>query len=365
MSCKIFYSAYTCKGNLGDLVINKMQIEEYSRYGEVFVDFTGMPDDFRQIILAAHSPNIKDFGAEYGKSYRVKGFLGVIKFLHREGFTHFTKSPGPYAVLSLPLKRFAVRLLGAIGYLYAHHLNMKVFVIGIDLDYSNQPRWLQCINKWYFSHYDVLGLRSQKNLGLLKDGLKNVMYIPDMAFLYQPHNCTTTQRRKIALSFRRVDDKNILIKELTTLSSVFSIGGYSIDVLYQVEEDEDFAKELQKELKEFDTNMASRCIWYDDLAIYGKYDFVFSNRLHVLLLAAKHGAIPFAFISKDIKELKIANIYSSIGIDNLLGYIGNVSSEQWHQLLGTQSDLKREVKDIFAQQELLCKKMIKNFFIED
>ena len=57
---KTFYSAYTCKNNLGDLIINKMQIEEYSKYGEVYVDFTGMPDNFKNILLNQNNPNIKD-----------------------------------------------------------------------------------------------------------------------------------------------------------------------------------------------------------------------------------------------------------------------------------------------------------------
>ena len=37
---KIFYSAYTCQGNIGDLLINKYQIEEYSKYADVYVFFT-------------------------------------------------------------------------------------------------------------------------------------------------------------------------------------------------------------------------------------------------------------------------------------------------------------------------------------
>ena len=53
---KTFYSAYTCKNNLGDLIINKMQIEEYSKYGEVYVDFTGMPDNFKNILLNSDNP---------------------------------------------------------------------------------------------------------------------------------------------------------------------------------------------------------------------------------------------------------------------------------------------------------------------
>lgn len=358
---KIFYSAYTCKGNLGDLVINKMQIEEYSRYGEVYVDFTGMPDDFRNIILGKGLSNVKDFVAVYGKSYRGKEFLHIIKFLRSEGFTHFTKSPGPYAVLSLPLKRFVVRLMGAVGYIYAHRLGMKVFALGVDLDYSKQPRWLQWINRKYFSHYDLLGLRSLKNENLLKNDLKNVVYVPDMAFLYQPQKETLIERKRIALSFRRIKDKTALLEELNDLLPAITEAEYSVDVLYQVKEDKIFAEELQKELKGYKINVVPKCIYYDDLTIYSNYDFVFSNRLHVLLLAAKYGAIPFALISNNVKEQKIANIFSSIGMDDLLGYIEDTNGKQWHSLLGDKVNLKQKIKEIFDKQEVLCKNAIGQF----
>ena len=87
---KTFYSAYTCKNNLGDLIINKMQIEEYSKYGEVYVDFTGMPDNFKNILLNQNNPNIKDYTATYGKSNRGKHIIHVIKLINKEGFTHIT-----------------------------------------------------------------------------------------------------------------------------------------------------------------------------------------------------------------------------------------------------------------------------------
>ena len=75
-----------------------------------------------------------------------------------------------------------------------------------------------------------------------------------------------------------------------------------MDIIFQVEEDKLFAKVLAKSLKEYNLNVLSQCIWYDNLDTYSKYDYVFSNRLHVLLLAAKYGAIPLALISKDLKK---------------------------------------------------------------
>ena len=77
-----------------------------------------------------------------------------------------------------------------------------------------------------------------------------------------------------------------------------------MDFIFQVEEDSSFAQVLAKNLKEYNLNVSSQCIWYENLNTYSKYDYVFSNRLHVLLLAAKYGAIPFALISKDLKEQK-------------------------------------------------------------
>lgn len=199
-----------------------MQIEEYSKYGEVYVDFTGMPDNFKNILLNQNNPNIKDFTATYGQSYRGKHFIQVIKLLKKEGFTHFTKSPGPYAVLSLPLKKLTIRLIGALGYMTANHLGLKVFAFGIDLDYtSNQPKWLRLLNVKYFSLYNSLGLRSLKNYEECKNDLNNTRYVPDMAILYNPQPYTNINRRRIALSFRYVAETEILLKELKEILPIF------------------------------------------------------------------------------------------------------------------------------------------------
>ena len=349
---KTFYSAYTCKNNLGDLIINKMQIEEYSKYGEVYVDFTGMPDNFKNILLNQNNPNIKDFTATYGQSYRGKHFIQVIKLLKKEGFTHFTKSPGPYAVLSLPLKKLTIRLIGALGYMTANHLGLKVFAFGIDLDYtSNQPKWLRLLNVKYFSLYNSLGLRSLKNYEECKNDLNNTRYVPDMAILYNPQPYTNINRRRIALSFRYVAETEILLKELKEILPIFFSKGYAVDIIFQVEEDRLFAKVLAKSLKEYNLNVLSQCIWYDNLDTYSKYDYVFSNRLHVLLLAAKYGAIPLALISKDLKEQKIQNIFNSISLGYLVRHIGFTNKEQWIELLSNKEAIKHEVNNALEYQK--------------
>ena len=89
---KIYYYVYTRKGNLGDLLITKFQIEELAKYAEVFVDCYGMPSDFRNVIFDTTSPRIIDFEHEYGIGFRSKDAIKVIpilKLCENGTFFHF------------------------------------------------------------------------------------------------------------------------------------------------------------------------------------------------------------------------------------------------------------------------------------
>ena len=101
---KIFYSAYTCQGNIGDLLITKYQIEEFAKYGEVYVDSHGMPDYFTSELYNTQNPNIKNFEEEYGMHYRSKNIIKVLRLINCEGFTFYTGSPGPRVPLRKPLR---------------------------------------------------------------------------------------------------------------------------------------------------------------------------------------------------------------------------------------------------------------------
>ena len=67
--------------------------------------------------------------------------------------------------------------------------------------------------------------------------------------------------------------------------------------------------------------MVEPLIDYYSLDVYKKYDFVISNRLHVLLMAAMNGAIPYALISQNVKENKIIDVFSSVFESHLVSYI--------------------------------------------
>lgn len=360
---KTFYSAYTCKGNVGDLLINKYQIEEYAKYSDVYVDCTGMPDEFRSVILDERNPHVKDFVTTYGMSYRGKNMLKVLSLLKREGFTHFTKSPGPYAVLSFPLKQLLVRLIGAFGYSVASRYGMKVFAMGIDLDYNNLPTWLQRWNINYFNKYDLLGVRSVDNKIRLEQTVKPVMYCPDMAFLCNDlQEPIAENRKRIAISFRKVDKQNELLAHLHWICNNLTPKGYTIDIIYQVEEDAKFCELLYKELIQYTPRYRANIISFHELNEYEQYDYVFSNRLHVLLMGAMHGAIPYAIISNSRKEAKIKFLFDSVFNEKLYMFIDDGQYKLERFITCDRLYLKNSIYECLKEQQDLCKRTIHHLF---
>jgi hypothetical protein len=363
---KVFFSAYTCKGNTGDILINKLQIEEYARYAETYVDCTGMPSDFYNIIFKTKSPNIKDFVKTYGISYRSKHMLQVLRLIKKEGFTHFTKSPGPYAYIKFPIKTFIIRLIGALGYWIAYKHEMKVIALGIDLNYEKESIWLQKINNRYFSIYNKLGIRSVENTKLLSKSLTNVQYIPDMAFLY-PMPIATPEienRKRVALSFRMVDNIGELTKKLKSICEFFRGRNYDIDIVYQVEKDLEFCQKLNNSMAQYSVSLRQQLIDYNLLNVYTQYAFVFTNRLHVALMGAIHGAIPYAIISHDAKEHKLRCIFDSVFSKHLWCYQDTMDITILEELYAEQQALSQLLRNDISYQHDLCTKAIKHCFKE-
>lgn len=361
---KTFFSAYTCKGNTGDILINKLQIEEYAHYGEIFVDCTGMPANFYDIIFDTKNPNIKDFVKAYGISYRSMNIFRALRLMQKEHFTHFTKSPGPYGYIKLPFKTFLKRIIGALGYWIADRSKIKVIALGIDLYYDKEPKWLLRLNGLYFSIYYLLGIRSVENTNLLSQQLSNVRYVPDMAFLFpQPVDMPKVKERKrIALSFRKVDVETELIENLNVLCSFFKKIQYEIDILYQVEEDLTFCEKISRELAKYDVAFHRQTINFYQLNIYTRYAFVFSNRLHVALMGALHGAIPYAIISHDAKERKIGCIFDSVFSNKMWSYQEAINNTTFDELYKEQELLSQALQKDISLQQNLCKNAIKQCF---
>lgn len=360
---KMFYSAYTNQGNVGDLLITKYQIEEYAKYGEVYVDCHGMPDSFCRVIFDTQSTNIKNFEKEYGLSYRSSKILKVLYTINKDHFTHFCSSPGPKMSLKLSLKTLLFKLMGAIIPELMLNKRIKKLAIGVDVKYENN-NILSQLNHWYFNRYDLIGLRSKNNYYSLEQTFKNVRYVPDMAFLYPHFDAKLYQHanKKIAFSFRKITEYKSLVKALFEMIRTATENELHVDLIYQVDEDKTFCEHLLRMLDGTSINPCIRRICFDNLNIYQQYDMVISNRLHVLLMAAMNGAVPYALISHDSKENKIKEIFESVFSSNFVNYIDEFEKDNFGNIVYNIEDLKSELLDDIIKQRQLCVKSFENLF---
>ena len=360
---KIYYYVYTRKGNLGDLLITKYQIEEYAKYADVFVDCYGMPSDFRNVIFDTTSPRIKDFENEYGIGFRSKNALKVMHILNKNGFTHFCDSPGPRVPLHWPFHMMLRKLMRlSIPNLFLNK-EIKRYSLGVDLNYD-QHSILTQLNKWHFYKFELLGIRSKQNLHTLEKYLNNVAYVPDMAFLYPQYKSSFFEsiRNRIALSFRKVDNYDELVKAVQTIGMIANEHDLDVDILYQVEEDEHFCRQLHDDIKRHNMHFIENPIDFYSLDTYQKYDIVLSNRLHVLLMAAMNGAIPFGLISHNTRENKIKNIFNCVFNRQLVSYIEDFDEKTLMYLYNTQDSVKKEIHNCIEEQRGICKNAFSDLF---
>lgn len=360
---KIFYSAYTCQGNIGDLLITKYQIEEYAKYAEVFVDCHGMPQYFSKVIFDTNNPNVKDFEKIYGLYYRGKNIFKVLRVLNNGGFGFFCSSPGPRVPLNLPVRSLVLKMLGALIPYVVLNKRIKRYSLGVDLQFE-RTGFFYWINRWYFGLFDIIGLRSKENLSTYRGVLNNICYIPDMAFLFpyfdeKKYRCN---HDKIALSFRNVTEYNVLIDKLKNILRYFNDKEIHVDLIYQVEEDKSFCERLMCDLAENNLSFKEKMVAYSDLEVYENYDMVISNRLHVLLIGAMNGAIPYGLISHDKKEKKIADVFSSVFSCKLFSYVENSSSAVIATLFCERDSVRSQIYKNVCVQRNYCERLIERLF---
>jgi hypothetical protein len=93
---KIYYLLATQHGNMGDLLINKMLIDELTKYGDVYVDCAGVNDKFKEFIFK--KKNVYSANDYFNASLKRISFFKVL-FQMKE-FEYFFRTPGPsYLVL--------------------------------------------------------------------------------------------------------------------------------------------------------------------------------------------------------------------------------------------------------------------------
>lgn len=304
MKNKIFLWPKTQYENYGDLVINKILIDELRKHGHLHVSSKDIPLEF-----------FKGLDVKENEKISVSGLKLVVRMIYlslfkKENIYFFTK-PGDWyqndnikSILNLTLQTLVYALLFLSG--------VKICKFGGSIGkFGKITGKLESI-KHEFYFLDMLR-DSNSFISAKKLGFNNISQSTDLAFIlecvennrkHEDRNCLGYSFRKFTISSQNCKTKKIVsdLKE-----------EYSLEPFYQVTRDLEFISEICND--ETVSNV-------EEISYYQKYDVVVSNRLHVLLFAMSQGAIPIPVLSND--NNKIRYIFKDMGFED---FVYDIDSE--------------------------------------
>lgn len=301
--------------NVGDALINRLLITEASKYGTVIVDVSRCPISFIEMLNLESMPTV----------IVTKRFSTFILYMLKlkitgQSVTYFL-NPGGLGK-KIPKAKLPFALAQNFYLLFLRLFLIKIAHLGFSI--SNQKG----IDKWIFKIRSYLCSsvhpRDSITLNYMKDEFFKVdSCIPDLAFLLNGNFELNENSKSVLFSFRTDSEYTSSIDFIKlVMYSVYKKHG---DVKYyfssQVLRDESFNNEL---FNWFSENISSnaeviKCKYDIDFykEIYRTVSSVYSNRLHVLLLAWSSGCSCFPCIPKGTGT-KIRAIYRDLGLEKLV-----------------------------------------------
>lgn len=355
---KIYFLVATQPDNLGDLLINKMLIDELSKYGEVYVDAEGLPNKFKSYLL--ENEQTRNFVSVYGGSLKRSSMFSLLPIVRRE-FDFYFKSPGPFGGEGYVINSLIKRIVMTYQFRYFAKGGLSVNAIGNDILLNNKLNiFFERINNKYFSNTFVRSISNLKELE--SQGIENVDFIPDVGFLYNKYK-NVKYKNKVFISFRNLNDSNYLKKILDYLTIVipfFISQGLKIVFFYQVGSDRVFNITLYNKYKElYDCKLIEKCMWYDEISdAYNKSSYVITNRLHVMILGIVHRAVPLLVLNSDAKTSKINRILLDNNIEEFI-QDANSDIKEFHKNYN-QNQIK--IDDLVKVNYNKCEQKIASIF---
>lgn len=337
--------------NLGDLVINKMLIDELCHQGKVFVDAYGLADDFRKYLF--ENENAIDVYGKYHFSLKKFNLLPFIRLVKNENIKVYTHSPGPLYNLG-NLKRFAFDIIQTL----VKSIGAKVLNIGNCASAAILQK--RVIKDNTVEHFYLRSLSSVEYVE--KFYPLKVSYIPDLAFLLKYRVESVAKEKNVAFNFRPIaQDLNILKQKCIKIINDFINEGYKVILYYQVKGDEEFVKNLYAEFNTPAVAFRKEIVWYDDLDFYNDKAFVISNRLHSLLVGAVYGAIPIVFSNSEESCAKIRHVFETVFKDYSDCFVNDYDQEiDVLSYIENQSKYSSIVNEIVLRQANECRLTIEN-----
>ncbi|MDX1766550.1 MAG: polysaccharide pyruvyl transferase family protein [Arenibacter troitsensis] len=358
---KAVYIVATQYDNLGDLIINKCLIDELTRYVDLYVDSHNISDDFIKCFELNDKVNF--LKKNYGFSFKD---LTLLKYLLSEKikFEYLFKSPGPVGFTKPSGINDRIR-----GFVFnqifktTRNKGCKSFVIGSEITLKNdfETKGYRKFSKYFYHHL----VRSKANVDLLKSiGIDQAEYIPDLCFLLYDKISRISNRTKVGISFRDLQDDKLnenIVQSVKIYVDYYLKKGKKVVFFYQVNRDYAYTKKLFSAYKDVvGVSFIEECLSFEDIITYSDFETVMSNRLHVLLLGFIHNSLTVPLINDNASTNKIKGIYRSIGSS-----IEPMTFLTKNQLENFDNDLDRlliETENINEVQNHMCKQRISEIF---
>lgn len=312
---KFFLSINTQFENLGDMLIIRELICVLSGFGTVYADVSNCPQSFVNQLKASQNANV----------YYVNRKIELLKYIlinrARSQTCHYFFVPGGvngektfFSYLKAGLKDAVILMLRSIG--------MKFNQVGISLEHIGNRHAIYL--KRRARYCNIFSVRDSISCAYAKRlGIKVSETLPDLSFnLFEDNEAfhPDTKRKKIVFSFRedkltsKSETENFIVKIIQKFGS-----SYEYVFVAQVKRDIYFQKQLSERFKGEGVSTSFVSCWDDCSAansLYSGCRYVFSNRLHVLLLAASQKCFPIPVINERL-DPKILGVFRDIGASNI------------------------------------------------
>lgn len=368
MANKIFFLPASQIDNTGDVLINKVLLDQLRQYGELIINDAGKPDWFLKEIGVSPSErlsaisNLKFY--DYLDAQLSQDKQNNYSLVIHPGHTsRFGRKSAVYGDHGLLFTRFLRRLK-------KKGCNILRFGFSIGpFDLYNT-----IAEMFYTTAYKKYAVRDTESFKLgKKNFLQNIVQMPDLAWSYKNTEETGGDNEEpyIVISFRSnkfgtVHSSEYLKPVIEQLKLILP-DNQKIKVIYQVKYDQEPAKEIYESLKDIkNVELVDEKLNLQQASdLYKNADFIVSNRLHVLLLGIVQQVIALPLIIYG-DNAKIINIYKDNGLED---YILNIKDDSAKnktvigKIISDKQNQRKRLKDIINKNDKDVSSIISKTFV--
>lgn len=304
----LFLRIKTQFGNLGDALINRELIRLLAQNGEVVINLSAAPPLFKAWIDKGIPASVVRAG---GPGYWLRLGRALISRPITGRACWVVLNPGGYAgeIGTIPM---IGKLLGALRLRCLRGLGCKAMLVGVSYERLG-PRLLRALRAQARA-LDFHAPRDRQTAAYcLANRLRFDTILPDLAFALPIPTERKEPRTRAIASFRQQPG----LDAVAALSGLLP-KGYSLDFAWQVASDAPYQTQLCEEW----ADLGHRPTLYplnesieQAQETYQTCDVVYSNRLHVLLLAMSVGAYAVPVLAPG-QSRKIRGIFSDLGLES-------------------------------------------------